>query len=163
MATTTSFLNLGDSVSVDIVAFDAPPKASFKVIDTVAEEGKREALYQKVSGNEEYPMTVRAGYYLNKKSNDNIGQTNVSVKLSTFVQKADTDDIIWTLPCSATLALSVPGTNAVPDGEAVIEMLNNLHAWIVPVVTGALSEVALDELKFGVVGALAEHADSAST
>jgi hypothetical protein len=164
MTTTYTILNLGDSVDVDITSFSAPPKSSFKVVGQSPpdETDRREALYQKVTGDEEYPMTVRAGVYANKKANDGIGQTNVSVKITTYLRKEDDDDVLWTLPLPVTIAFNVPGTRVVPDGSDVIDLLNQAHAWMVPVVTGVLSELALDELKFGVVGGLAEHADSSS-
>lgn len=160
MTVTTTILNLGDSVTVDITAFDAPPKTDYVVVDTVSEPGKRESLYQKTSGDEEYPQTVRVGHYANSKANDGVGQTNISVKISTFVQKVDGTDIVWTLPATATLAMSMPGNSGVPDTSGVVETLNNLFAWVLPIASASISTDALDELKFGVTGNLAAHVDS---
>jgi len=164
MSTTITLLNLGDSNDVDVTVFSAAPKTDFKVIDTVTDpaKGSREAEYQKVTGDEEYPMTMRVGRYVNARAEDGIGRTNTSLKLSTFVQKTDVDDVIWTLPGWVTIAISMPGTSGIPDTAAVIELITNAFSWLVPVDAGVLSADALDEVKFGVVNGLTEHADSSS-
>jgi hypothetical protein len=159
---TITILNLGDSLDVDLASLLAADKTTFKVIDTVALENKRESVYQKITGDQEYPSTVRAGHYINAEANDGVGQTNVSVKVSTFVQKTDIDDVIWTLPGNVTIAWSMPGKSGVPDATQLVEMLNNAISWVIPVVAGVASESALDELQFGVVNGLAAHADTGS-
>lgn len=160
---TIEVLNLGDSVSVDIAALSAAPKSSFALVDTVDDKnGSREAVYQKTAGDEEYPMTVRVGHYVNGKANDGVGQTNMSVKISTFVQKSDTDDVIYTLPGTVTIAMSMPGQSGIPDTADITEILGNAMSYLLPVVSGAIATSALDELKFGVVTGIMDHADSGS-
>lgn len=161
--TTQTILNLASSVDVDIVSFLAAPKAAFKLIDTKVDGDNREAVMQRMSGEDEYPMTVRIGRYVNTKSNDGVGQTNTSIKLSTFVQKTDTDDVIWTLPANATLAFSMPGTSGIPDAGQVRELLMNLISFILPVVGGAAGEAVLEELRFGVVNNALAYGDTPSS
>jgi hypothetical protein len=165
MTITIDILNLGDSVNLDLLSLSGPPKANFAVVDTKSdpEKGTREAVYQKLTGSEDSPMTVRVGHYVSKNSNDGVGQTNVSIKITTFVEKTDEDDVIWTLPGTATLALSMPGRSGIPRVDQVKELINHLMIWFIPVVAGVMDDAALDELKFGVVGNLAAHADSASS
>jgi hypothetical protein len=161
--TTTTILNTGDSQTVDVAELLVPDKGNFALIDTISkDDGSREAIYQKISGSEEYPMTVRVGYYRNAKANGGVGGVNLSVKIVTYAEKVDIDDVIWTLPAAITLAMSMPGGTPIPDQEDIIELIGNALGWLLPVDTGAISSAALDELKFGVVNGLLAHANSAS-
>lgn len=162
MAITTTILNLGDGTAVDVAALDAPTKSDYVLVDSVSETGKRESVYQKVTGSEDYPLNVRVGHYVNSKANDGEGQTNISVKISSYVEKADTDDVLYDLPCSATLAWSMPGLSGVPDASGVKELISHLFHWVQPVTLGVIQTDALDELKFGVTGNLMSHADTHS-
>ena len=161
MATTLSLLNLSDTNSVAITAIETATKANFAVVDTVVKEnGSRETLYQKVVGDEEYPMTVRVGYYKNLTQNGGIGRTSISVKLETFLQKADADDVIWTLPASTVLAINMPGGSGVPSTTDVTELIGNTLSWLLPVSASVITSDALDELKFGITNGLLAYENS---
>lgn len=165
MATTTyTLLNNSDTVPVNVLGFGAAPKEAFKVIDTIVDrqKGSREAEYQKVTGDEEYPMALRVGHYVNDSAEGGVGRTNVSLKLSTFLQKADEDDVIFTLPAWVTIAISMPGKSGIPDVDGTISLLTSAMSWILPIIAGEISPAALDEIKYGVVNGLAAHEDSSA-
>jgi hypothetical protein len=162
---TTTILNLGDSIDVDVAEIKAAPMALFGLADTaVPDDNTVEATYRKFAGSKEYPMATRVGRYVNPKSNDGIGLTNTSVKVSTFVQETDAEDnVIWTYPGHVVIALSMPGMSGIPNEAQILELIGNAFTFLVPVVTGAVSTAAIDELKFGLVNGLLDHASSASS
>lgn len=163
MTITTVSLNQGDNIDV---AFTLPltDVAAFALIDTkVSEDGNsRESVYQKISGNEEYPYFMRVGVYKNPKANNGIGSTNVSVKITNNVQKADVDSLIWVLPETWTLAKSAPGGSAFPDSDADVEMIGTLVSTYLNVASGVITTANIDELKFGITNRILEHANSAA-
>lgn len=158
---TTSILNLDDCVAVDIAAMAAPGKENFVAVPVPSQGDAREVIFQKVTGNEKYPMTVRVGFYPKPAANDGIGQTNISVKISTFVE-SDDDDEAWVHPGTVTIASSMPGRSGVPNEADYMALLGNALTWLVPVVNGILTSGALARLKFGVVSDLNELTDSPS-
>jgi hypothetical protein len=160
MAITHSILNL-DTATVDVAAIVVPTMAQYALVDTKLLDPGRESLYQKVGGNEEYPLTVRVGHYP-KKGSDGVGQVNISVKISTFVETVDdvSGETLRVLPCSMTLAWSVPGTSGVPDEADLMALICMPLTWVLPVASGAFTGDALDELKFGVVNQLVAHQSS---
>lgn len=163
--TTLAILNTGNSVDVDIAVIKAADRGDYAIISPAPsqDDDTREAVFQKVVGNAEYPLSVRIGWYKNPKANDGIGSTNVSVKVSSYLQKLDDDnDVLWTKPCSVTLATNMPGLTAVPDTDDVMELVGNAVTWLLPVQSGAIVTDVLEEVKFGVVGNLLAHAISAS-
>lgn len=160
---TLTILNTGDSVDVDVASMLVPSKADYAIVDTVANGETRECTYQKVVGDSEYPMSVRVGYYKKPTTNEGIGSVNLSIKISTFVQKTEGTDIIWTKPASATLALAMPGGTGVPDIADVKELIGNLFAWALPVQAGIVVDSGLEELEFGVVNGLLAYENTAST
>ena len=163
MTVSTTLLNTGSSVAIAPTTLAAVDKADFALADSISkEDGTREAIYQNVAGSAEYPMTVRVGFYKNAKANDGLGSTSVSVKISSFVQKTDVDDVIWTHPAHFTLAFVMPGGTLVPDASDVQEMLGHLFSWLIPHTANVPGTEALDELKYGVTAGLLSHANTAA-
>lgn len=162
MATTIDFLNPVGVTTNDITAFPCFPKDKLIVIDTLTKEetGTREVVYQLTEGSDEYPLTVRVGRYVNAKANNNVGKTNVSLKLTDFAQKAVDGEIMWTLPTDLTIAWGVPGISGVIDKADLIKRLAAAFTLLVPVVAGVLTDAAMTEIGFGVLSKLNEHADS---
>jgi len=121
--------------------------ANFAVIDTaVVANGGRETVFQRVAGDDIHPMTVRVGHYPQPTAS----RVNVSIKVSTYVRHLDTDvDLDEYLPCTATLAWSMPGS-AVPDSADLFGLLTNLFSWVFPTDAGVFITGNLDSLKFGV-------------
>lgn len=156
---TQSIANLDGTTSFDVTAFFPADKANFVLIDTVLSAAGREAVYQKVTGDEEHPMTVRIGHYPNIKGNGGVGQTNISVKVQTFVIKEE-EDLNWVLPCSITLASSMPGMSGVPNSADYVKFVQNVASWLLTATAGVITTDAADELKYGVVNNMAAHTDS---
>lgn len=162
---TTSILNTGDSTSVDVAEILAAPKGDFAQIagGEAVTDDKHETTYRKVTGNEEFPMSVRVGHYRNPGANDGIGQTNMSVKVQSFVQELDSDsNVVYTLPGHVVIATSMPGRSGVPDEDDLVELVGNALSWLIPIISGAVSQDALDELKFGVTTRMTDHVCSGS-
>lgn len=163
MATTTSSLNDGftSNIAVQIPALDV---TKFALVDTkVLDDGaSRESVYQYMGGTEEYPLSIRVGVYKNAKANGGVGSTNVSIKIASFAQKADLDDVIWTHPETWTLAKSAPGGNPFYDVAADKEMIGSLFSMIFNINAGALDTGNVDELKFGVTNRILQHGNTAA-
>lgn len=160
--TTIQTLNIAEANAVE-TAFQVAPKTAFLATTLPTDnEDKVEAIYRKTSGDDEFPMTARFGRYINRKANDGIGKTNCSFKLSTFAQKTDVDDVIWTLPEDVIISWNAPGVSGAPDPAGLVKMLQWAMSFVVPVIEAAASSVAIDEIKFGVVDNLHKHADSGS-
>jgi len=161
--TTTVSLNSAFTLPVSITV-NAIDITAFALVDTkVLDDGvSRESIYQLMSGDEEYPLIMRVGVYKNAKSNDGAGQTNVSIKIASFAQKADVDDIIWTNPEVWTLSKSAPGGNPFYDTDVDEEMVGALFTAYHHVSADVVQTTNLDELKFGVTNRILEHANSAA-
>jgi hypothetical protein len=160
---TITIKNLADTANVDIAAIAVPVKTNFVLVDTKVDGVNREALFQKVTGDEDSPMTVRVGFYPNDKAEAGYGRTNLSIKIQSYVCETDSEDEeVSNLPCTATLATSMPGKSGVPNSSDMLKLLGNLFTWMVPVVSGAIDDGALDRLKFGVVNDLNTLVDTAS-
>jgi hypothetical protein len=162
MTTTLSILNLGDSVSVDVAALDAVDKSLFAVVDSNMDDGTRETVYQKVTGSAEYPMSARIGRYVNAAAHDGVGKTNTSIKIDSFLQKDVDGTVVYTLPCSGTIALNMPGISGIPDKAGVVELISNLVTWALSVEAGVVTDDHLDDLEFGVVNNALAHVNSHS-
>lgn len=161
---TTTILNTGDYVSCDADAILALDVSKFVLVDTYApDDNTREAVYQKVGGSKEYPLTIRIGAYFNPGAEEGVGRTNLSIKIASFAQNVQASDTIWTLPCHATLALSMPGKTGVPDAQDVEELIGSLFSMYIPIAAGVVqSTAALDELAYNVVGNALSHTNSNS-
>lgn len=161
MATTTTTLNKGFTIAgpADLPMLDVN---DFALVDTVTTENSREAIYQLMAGDQEYPCSLRVGHYKNVKGNGGKGMTNVSAKLTNFAQKADEDDVVWTLPESWVLAKSAPGGAAFYDVEADIESIGALVSVFLHQLAGSITNTNIDELKFAVVNRILEHANTAA-
>jgi hypothetical protein len=107
-------------------------------------------------------MSARIGRYVNAAAHDGVGKTNVSIKIDTFLQKDVDGTIVYTLPCSGTIALSMPGISGIPDKDGVVEILSNLVTWALSVEAGVLTDDHLDDLEFGVVNNALAHVNSHS-
>lgn len=164
MSTTTTILNADCVIPMASVDTQALDVTKFALIDqTVSPDGNtREAVYQMIEGTEEYPLSIRIGSYKTPKANGNIGGSNTSIKLTTYAQKADADDVLWTLPMTVTLAVSAPGGNPMPDPVNLIGLLDAVLTAYVPFVAGNQSQVITDELKFAIVNRALTHGSTAS-
>lgn len=152
---TRSILNLG-STAIDADNFYPMPKADLVVIDTVVKpNGDREATYQLTSGNELYPLSVRVGAYPPKNGTD---LYNLSVRVNTYVSDDGGDETVYK-PGFVTIATGMPFGYA-PDLTGMMKALHHALSLILPVVAGSFVDDSLDELKFGVVGAVDTHADT---
>lgn len=161
--TTITTLNLTDAVTVDVTEISILDKTTLKAGSTTDDKkGGLETEYRKVTGDEEYPLTARVGRYINAKANGGVGQTNVSLRVSTFLQKEDVDDVIWTLPGGVTVAFFMPGTSGFPDVDGAKILLASAFSLLVPIIAGELSDDAMDEIKYGVLNVLDAHVDSGS-
>lgn len=137
--------------------------SAFAHVDTNTTETSREAIYQLMEGDQEFPCTLRVGHYKNAKANGGKGQTNISAKLTNFAQKADDDgDVVWTLPESWVLAKSAPGGAAFYDVAADIESIGALVSVYLHQVAGEIQNTNIDELKFAVVNRILAHANTAA-
>lgn len=159
MTITTNILNTGCTVSLAKVATEALDVTKFALVDQqVTPDGNtRESFYQMLEGSEEHPLTLRAGYYKNPKLNAGIGGVNTSMKLTTYVQKADVDDVLWTLPLTVTLAVSAPGGSPMPDAENLISLLDLVLTAYTPFVAGVQDQAIIDEIKFGIMNRIMSH------
>lgn len=164
MTTTTSSLNKGLSTTPIATTVEALDVTKFALVDTkILPDGfGRESVYQLMSGNDEYPMTVRIGVYKNAKANGGVGSTNVSVKVLNSAQKVDVDDVIWTEQESWVLAKSAPGNSPFYDPEADEEMVGLLFTIFFNLISGVVTTTNLDELKFAVTNRILEHANTAA-
>lgn len=136
------------------------PKADYVCVDTSEKGNGREAVYQFTGGSEETPASVRVGWYPNPKFDNGFGQTNISIKFSTYAEKEVDSTIVWSKPLSVTLAASFPGIAGFPDEGDLIAAIHHCMSWLIPNTAGVPQETALAELKFGVVNVLNGHADS---
>lgn len=156
--TTKNILNLSNVAIADLdvqgVSFDDD---LVRIDSTIAANGlNREVVYQKVSGDAEYSLSVRIGHYRNPQANGGRGQTNISVKVTTFVEELDAEDArLHVDPCSMTIASTMPGMSGVPDVSDYLVLLQNAFSILVQSATaGAADTDAVDKLKFGVVDIL---------
>lgn len=146
---TTRVLQNIDSTP-EAVAVHYCVRGNFVLIDTTAKpDGSREALYQRVVGNDDidHPASIRVGYY------PKAGGVNFSVKYSTYV-KQTTDGVDRFDPCVGTLALQLPEGGLSIEG--IDHFLQNIITWLLPINTGTDSFMTggIDLLKFGVINTL---------
>lgn len=162
MAVTITTVNTGFSTGVAVTALPAIDTSLFALVDSTssADGLSRESTYQYLGGSEEFPLSIRTGVYRNPKANNGVGSTNVSLKIANYAQKADVDDIIWTLPETWTLAKSMPGNQAFPDYTDDLEMIGTILSALFPVVSGSFTDDAISEVKFGVTNGLLGHQSS---
>jgi hypothetical protein len=154
---TRTIQNLG-STAVDIAEFYPMPKADLIVVDTTSKpNGDREATYQLVSGNDVYPLSARVGAYPPKSGS---ALYNTSVRVNTFVLDDAGDEDAYD-GCFVTIASGMPH-GFVPDKAGMKKLLQHALSLFLPVVLGEVALDSLDELAFGVVSLVAEHADTAS-
>jgi hypothetical protein len=126
--------------------------SDFTLLDvSYGDDGSREALYQRIDANPDYPMTVRIGYYPKASSGGNPATFNVSVRINTFVKKDAGETTEEVQAASAVLAWTMPWL-AVPDATDIFNLAGNLFSWVVPdVATGALADDFIDKLQYGIV------------
>jgi len=157
MTVTHTILNV-DTTPLALTGDDYTPaiKTLFELaeVSPVRPDGVREAVFQKTSGSDEYPMTVRRGFYPNVKANGGRGLVNVSCKVNTFVEFLDTDaDLKTTDPCSVTIAYTMP-RKAVPNKAQLVALILNAASWLINVDDGALSDAELSNIQFGIVSVI---------
>lgn len=170
MTTVKNILSV-DATSDIINNWAVSDKSDFVLIDTKVNGENREAVYQRVGSVDllDYPMTVRVGYY--PKVSNGVRTTNISLKVSTFVQTGEDDGASTTYhswdPITCTIAFSGPGPSCAIDaletGGGFLALLMNAVSWLAPMSgtdpNKVLSASAIDLLKFGVVNTLNGLAD----
>lgn len=125
MTITTTIEHVGND-EVSITKFHCPDFTEYRVVNTdFRADGGRETVYQRAEGDPEHPCLVRLGYFPPKNS----GNTNISLKISTWVKRSDsvTGSETW-LPVTGTLATSMP-YGGIPDGQDYADLLQNLLSW----------------------------------
>jgi len=143
------------AVGSDALVWNNADKANFTLVSVSPVGPTREAIYQKVDDDDEHPMTVRLGVYPNAKLNGDVGQTNISLKVQTFVEYLNTDvDQLAYYPMSVTIATTGPG-NGVADTADYLLLLQNAFSWMLPLVDGTFGSTVVDQLRFGVVSSAA--------
>lgn len=149
MTITTEIVHV-DNNEVDIDKFHVPDFTEYRVVnsDFNIVSGGRETVYQRAEGDPEHPCLVRLGYFPPKNGSN----TNISLKISTWVKRSDSVSGVETwLPCTATLATSMP-YGGVPDAQDYADLLQNALAWFflgnVPADVIPTSEV-IEPLAFG--------------
>lgn len=160
-STTISPLNTGYTAEAEVV-LPALDVEAFALVDFKASEDglSKEAVYQLLQGSVESPLYIRVGHYKNLKANGGIGSTNMSVKLTTASQKADVDDVIWTSPEVYTLAKSSPGAAAFTNFDHDKEAIGAIVSVMFNVVAGVVTANNMNEMNFGVVNRVLEHANT---
>jgi hypothetical protein len=149
----TQVLNTDSTPALDIANFNYIDRTKYSLVDTAVRGNTRESVFQKIDGNPAYPQQIRVGWYFNPNGDGSQGGvTNVSVKLSTYVQFDLETDVYE--PASATIAWSMPGRSGVPDKATLLKMLQNLVSVVLPLDGGAVVDTALDQLEFGVTNGL---------
>jgi len=144
---TRSILGI-DSIPAD-VGFNSVDLTNYALVDMSLVPNGREALYQRIVGDVQFPLTVRVGYYPAKGGN---GSTNISIRVNSFVQEVVDTVVVSTLPCSATIATSMPGVLGVPDVTSYKEMLQNALSWFMPTITAeAFADEVVTSLQYGIV------------
>jgi hypothetical protein len=164
--TTTSILNSGNTIAVDVAAWKAADKAAHVLIDQKeSDDGlRREAYFQLKAGDKAYPRIVRIGRYISPNANEGIGSQQISVRINDHVQRVSSDgDVEYTKPGYLVLSTNMAGDLIVPDETAFMEMVMEAATWIVQVASGVVSNGAVDDLSYGIVSTALEHANSAST
>lgn len=163
MATTITTLNSGFTLPAALT-LNVLDVSAFALVDTkiLADGVSRESVYQLLTGNDEFPMSFRVGVYRNPKANGGIGNTNVSVKLMNYAEKADIDDVVWTEAETWTLSKGAPGSTPFYDTDVDIESIGALLSIFLNVVAGVVTTTNLDEFKVGVTNRVTEHANSAA-
>lgn len=157
MTTVISVLNLTSDNPIADVDLKAIDPAEWVLVNTEAskDDSVREAIYQMAGADPDYPATARIGYYRTASKGGVSGNINVSIKLSTFVQKVVDGVTAWTLPATFTLATSMPGNTGVPNTADFLVGVQNLVSFIAQAATaGVLDETQVDKLKFGIVNVL---------
>lgn len=128
--------------------------ANYALVDlSLAANGLRESLYQRIVGNEEHPTTVRLGYYPQPNN-----RYNFSSRLNTFVNTKDEAiglDIYE--PGNITIAWSMPRTS-VPDPTDLMHAFMNLASFLFRTDGGVFTSAVLDAIKFGILD-VAEQSD----
>lgn len=161
---TIAIKNIDEAGGLAVVALLVADKAKFNVVSQKEpKDGSFEVTYRKSDGDDDYPMTLRVGIYKNDAKSGMPAYTNISAKLTTYVEETDSSgDRIWIAPCYQTFASSMPVPSGVPDVADYKAMAQNLISWILPLVSGVVSDLAIDELRFGVATGLASHIDTAA-
>lgn len=148
----TQVLNTDSTPALDILNFNYIDRAKYAFVDSVVKGNTRESIFQKVDGNPAYPQQIRVGWYFNPSGSSQGGVTNISIKLSTFVQFDLETDVYE--EATATLAWSMPGRSGIPDKATVLRLLQNLVSIVLPLANGVIVDTALDQLEFGVTNGL---------
>lgn len=156
MAITREVINVQSTYNEDIT-MSRPEFSKWELVDTVESPGKKEATYQYLTGDPEYPATIRIGIYENESNNSKT--TSVSAKLSTYLKKTDDDGVITYHPWSVVVACNGPHAQTL-TGSGVKAAISNVLLFsglIKPLATPLLQgtpvttdATVFNRLKFGV-------------
>lgn len=123
MAITREVINLQTS-NVEVSALYRPDFSDWNLVESTDNDGAREAIYQKMSGDPQYPATVRIGIYDNEAKQT----TSISLKLSTFVKVTDDDGDVTYEPFTCTVAMTGPYKQVLGASHSTTAV-DNLIAW----------------------------------
>lgn len=120
--------------------------ASFSLVDSeLLPNGGREATYQKIDEDIEYPVSVRIGIY--PKQGDPT-RHNVSLRYSVWVTKVVDTAIVAVEPGHIILAWDMP-FNGVPDIDDMTAALQTIISFVFhSVATGSLTTGLLGQLQY---------------
>lgn len=116
---TTSLLD----ARVDVKAFN---KAEFTLVDTGAKGNGREALYQSIAGDPQYPLTIREGCYPNPS-----GLNGVSTRVNLWVEKTVDGVVTEVKPGNFVLSSNLP-FGLVPTASEWAAIVYALAVWNAP-------------------------------
>lgn len=159
---TVSILNLDDVATLDIVSLSAVDKADLVCVPVTGNGLSSEAIYKKVTGRSDAPLSIRVGLYPNPTANGGIGQTNTSIKVRSYVENVEDSETIWTKPGDVTLAWTMPGNTSAPDKAGLKAMIATAFTMALTLVSGEITDTNLDLLSFGIVIDLHETVDTPS-
>lgn len=159
-----NFLNTAFIVATpgNDVVLPLPAVGELTLIDTSLKGEAREGLYQftGTGADPSVPLMLRLGHYPNATS------TNISLKLTSFVEEVDGAESLGIKPWNMTIAFSTPCKTGVPDSIAMAEWAFAAACILAKLASkgaedGVVPDV-FDDLKFGVVSTLTTHPSALS-
>jgi hypothetical protein len=85
------------------------------------------------------------------------------VKTSDWIEAMNGAETLWTRPLTIVVAINAPGDEPIPDIPEINLLIQETVSWLVQVALGEVSEDALTDLAYSLVGTALEHENSAST
>lgn len=158
MSITKAILDV--DASTGTLNFAPTDKSDFVCVDTKVNGETREAIYQRAvdADDVDHPSYMRQGYY--PKGAGEEATASHSAKITTWISLTDSvsGEVIYK-PFTITLATNGPGKTGGIDAPEFPAIVHNLVSWWLPTVAAAPSQLAIDQLKRGIVNQLATLGD----